>query len=141
VALIGVVAGIPSDFTGGLTNSRYHGLFIPAGLLWLAISLIIYHNQRVPALWLALFGLAGVGVGLHALTPGAWTVLALPCCGTGIYVFSRCAWQGPRNSFCAGMIKINLKRGRRNPVGRARLDCGVCTICFIFSALMAVFAL
>lgn len=113
----GVLIGVPSRYT-------HHTIYGPArALLALSGAAMIAHaallagggrRERVVARWMALAGLGLIGIGIHALVRGPWTLLAVPVCAAGAVVQVRALWRGPRDPWFAMLLRSMRLRSRKD---------------------------
>jgi len=136
-----VLLGVPDKNTGRTLWSPARVLFIPDGLVLTCLAGLCWRRRQPhAAAWLALIGLAMVGIGAHRAWPGPWTALAIPATAAGAARSAYAGWRGGRDPWTAAVARTLVVRRRppKHPLRRARLCfAGAAVLCAAGAVLAA----
>lgn len=144
--IAGIYLGVPGRYTHHTLYAPARALFIPAGIGMILHAAALWRwsvPKPKPALGLALAGFAVLGIGMHKVMAGPWTLLAVPACLAGLALNVRALARGPRDPWFNRLMlhaKGRSKRQRSERYRRrhARGVCLVTALLFLTGAIMAV---
>lgn len=141
--MLGFGLGMPGRDTNHVLVPGAAVLFVPAGVILLFIARRAAGEdaevRRGSLAWLGLVALAFIGVGIHAVAPGPWTLLALPSLGLALYGLLRALVRGRRDPFYSRLVAA--RRGGAFGAGlKARAICVICLPMVIYLGALAVAA-
>jgi hypothetical protein len=107
-----VLVGVPGRYTHHAAWAPARALFVPCGVAVIIHAGIIWREKRGLAAWMAGGGLACIGVGLHVLISGPWTLLALPALAAAALRQLLAMWRGPRDPWFSRLMAGRQARAR-----------------------------